>query len=183
MSDIPFPDQLATFCVFCGRLPEGKTKEHIIPKWLIRLTGDENRVIPLIVHKHGLRPVHQSAASFVFPACDSCNRTYSALETQVSQTLQMLLAQQPVSEAALSALLDWLDKVRIGLWLGDMMRNKDYVVVKRHFHISQRIGQKDRCAFFFIADNPEIGFNYTGVVTPLFHIQPSCFGLRCEYLG
>ena len=31
------------FCVFCGCHPQGKTKEHIIPKWLIELTGDPGR--------------------------------------------------------------------------------------------------------------------------------------------
>src|ERR1700746_3874378 len=101
MSDRAFPDQLLTFCVFCGRVPEGKTKEHIIPQWLIRLTGDENRIIPLVVDKRDLRPISQSAASFVFPACDACNAAYSALETRVSQKLLMLLAHQQVSEAAL----------------------------------------------------------------------------------
>jgi hypothetical protein len=31
------------FCVFCGEKPENKNKEHIIPKWLIELTGNPNR--------------------------------------------------------------------------------------------------------------------------------------------
>lgn len=33
------------FCVFCGKKPKNKTKEHILPKWLIKLTGKPNRQI------------------------------------------------------------------------------------------------------------------------------------------
>ena len=40
-------DKLPKFCVFCGKKPENKNKEHIIPQWLIKLTGDPNRKINL----------------------------------------------------------------------------------------------------------------------------------------
>lgn len=33
------------FCVFCGSKPESKNKEHILPQWLLKLTGDPNREI------------------------------------------------------------------------------------------------------------------------------------------
>jgi hypothetical protein len=29
---------------FCGKNSESKTKEHIIPQWLIKYTGDPNRM-------------------------------------------------------------------------------------------------------------------------------------------
>ncbi|QJB40178.1 hypothetical protein HF324_20870 [Chitinophaga oryzae] len=32
------------YCIFCGEQPQSKTKEHIIPKWLIEMTGDPNRL-------------------------------------------------------------------------------------------------------------------------------------------
>ena len=31
------------FCVFCGAKPNKKSREHIIPQWLIELTGDPQR--------------------------------------------------------------------------------------------------------------------------------------------
>jgi hypothetical protein len=50
MSENNYPEiNLATtyevnkVCVFCGEKPTNKTKEHIIPEWLIELTGDINR--------------------------------------------------------------------------------------------------------------------------------------------
>ena len=30
-------------CVFCGLQPHSKNKEHIIPQWLIKMTGEPNR--------------------------------------------------------------------------------------------------------------------------------------------
>jgi hypothetical protein len=27
------------FCLFCAALPSGKTKEHVVPRWLLRMTG------------------------------------------------------------------------------------------------------------------------------------------------
>jgi hypothetical protein len=32
------------FCVFCGESPENKNKEHVIPQWLIRMTGYSKRI-------------------------------------------------------------------------------------------------------------------------------------------
>jgi hypothetical protein len=36
------------FCVFCGKKPQSKNREHIIPQWLIALTGDPNRDVYLV---------------------------------------------------------------------------------------------------------------------------------------
>jgi hypothetical protein len=30
-------------CIFCGNPPSAKNKEHVVPKWLIELTGDPKR--------------------------------------------------------------------------------------------------------------------------------------------
>jgi hypothetical protein len=130
----------------------------------------------------GLRPVLQSPATFVFPACDACNAAYSELEGRISVTVQRLLAGEPISEIALSEFLDWLDKVRVDLWLGDMMRNKEYVSVERHFHVSQRVGRKDRFMLLFNSHDAERGFTFAGTFLPAFHLHPSCFGLRINGL-
>ena len=34
-------------CIFCGKVPETKTKEHVIPQWLINMTGDPKRNLHL----------------------------------------------------------------------------------------------------------------------------------------
>ena len=45
MCDLGFIDmgENSKFCVFCGNKPENKTKEHIIPRWLIEKTGNVTR--------------------------------------------------------------------------------------------------------------------------------------------
>jgi len=35
------------YCVFCGKPPSDKNKEHVLPHWLIKMTGDPNRVVNL----------------------------------------------------------------------------------------------------------------------------------------
>lgn len=30
-------------CVFCGMQPDSKTREHVLPRWLIEITGEPNR--------------------------------------------------------------------------------------------------------------------------------------------
>lgn len=32
-------------CIFCGEKCKNKTKEHVLPRWLIKMTGDPNREI------------------------------------------------------------------------------------------------------------------------------------------
>src|SRR5215467_1644940 len=63
-------------CVFCGRPPKGKNKEHVIPKWLIALTGESKRKVYL-----GRKWAHPELEkriyplnSFTFPACEGVQR-------------------------------------------------------------------------------------------------------------
>ncbi|CAO4148642.1 hypothetical protein [Methylorubrum aminovorans] len=168
---------LEKFCVFCGNKPEGKNKEHILPKWLLRMTGDEKRQIKLFLNKKTVRHEEQSAQSFVFPACEACNSEFSHLEGRASDVIRRLLSENPVKEADLNDLLDWMDKIRVGVWLADIVRNRDFNVVSRNFHIKTRVGQKDRCLFVFKLKEEYEGLNIIGSSTLMFHGWPSAFGL------
>lgn len=71
-------------CIFCGEPPDNKTKEHVIPKWLIELTGDPKRIWKLGV-RYGEEDKRKrerkfAADQFQFPACEACNSAYSELE-------------------------------------------------------------------------------------------------------
>jgi len=48
-------------------------------------------------------------------------------------------------------LLDWLDKVRIGLWLGYHALHKE--IFEPNFHIDSRLGKKDRLAIISVDPN------------------------------
>jgi hypothetical protein len=68
-------------CVFCGERPERKTNEHVLPKWLIRLTGDPSRraMFGLGIQGSDVKARIFSFDAFKFPACRDCNELFSAV--------------------------------------------------------------------------------------------------------
>lgn len=71
-------------CIFCGNEIIGKTKEYIIPKWFIKLTGDENRKITL-GYKYWDDNRLEMKISFntlTIGACAECNEIDSKLENE-----------------------------------------------------------------------------------------------------
>jgi len=112
---------VSKFCVFCGDIPNDKTKEHVVPQWLIKLTGDPKRQAFFGLRKSSDKDTKERIFSFdqfTFPACNACNEEYSYLEALVKPILSDVLAGNEVTSIKLSILLDWMDKIRIGLWLG-----------------------------------------------------------------
>jgi len=65
------------FCVFCGQKPENKNKEHVLPKWLIKLTGKPNRQINVGLNFSDfekdteIKERQYSINSFTLPACEN----------------------------------------------------------------------------------------------------------------
>lgn len=170
-------------CVFCGEKPESKTKEHIIPKWLIELTGDLNRIITLgiswnhLMKEDEIKEMKFSFNSFQFPACKSCNEEFSNLESLVKQIIQKILSEEYITVQETDILLDWFDKVRVGLWLGFLFLEKGFIPVKPKFHITRRIGDKDRSLVIYKFDDKQKGIQFGGANLPCFSFNPSCFSL------
>jgi hypothetical protein len=174
---------LLKFCVFCGKKPEGKTKEHIIPQWLIKLTGDPNREITigiastLILGKREYDLRKYSFSSFHFPACRNCNSEFSKLEDDAKEIMEKILQREFISNIEISKLLDWLDKVRTGLWLGGLLLDRDLAPVRPNFYIKDRIGEKDRCLVVYEMNDDWKGIQFSGTNFPAFSFTPSCFSL------
>ena len=168
-------------CVFCGERPESKTSEHVLPQWLIELTGDPKRIAQFgyeHLEKGQLVKREYSFDAFKFPACELCNQKFSYLEAKTKDIIQKIISEECISELELNNLLDWFDKVRIGLWLGYRYLDKNWLGVNPHFYIENRIGQHDRMLAIFKADGNEQGLNSAGCDTPSFAFTPSCFSLR-----
>jgi hypothetical protein len=167
------------FCVFCGQHPQGKSREHIIPQWLLELTGDPNRKaffgFDFTKKEPGIR--HYSFDSFVFPSCEQCNQEFSKLEANAKQILTALLADGSLDSTDWDTLLDWLDKIRVGLWLGFFYLNKNPVGVHPKFYIKTRIGTRDRFTIVYKADTNRKGINFIGAESLSFQNMPSCFTL------
>ncbi|MFN3779244.1 MAG: hypothetical protein ACK4SI_09645 [Brevundimonas aurantiaca] len=142
------------------------------------MTGDPKRRVVLGVNHSDARPIRVFAFDqFTFPACDACNNAYSHLESVVAPIVVKLRQKEAVSELEVDTLLDWLDKVRIGLWLGTRYLNNNLAEVDPLFHITSRMGQSDRALFITHTDAAD-GLTVCGVYSLMFALMPSVFGLR-----
>lgn len=174
------------FCVFCGNKPEKKNKEHVIPKWLIKLTGDENRTISLGLNfyeflddeKTDIQNRLYSFKHFQFPACTKCNTDYAEFEGKASRIIRKILEDEFITSSELNHLLDWFDKVRIGLWLGSITLDQIKEDVNPKFYINNRIGEKDRALYVYKLADKEKGLNFHGFNSPGFQFAPCIFGFR-----
>jgi hypothetical protein len=78
--------------------------------------------------------------------------------------------------------LDWLDKVRIGFWLGVLTLNNNAFGIAPKFFISQRVGAHDRVVSVFLDSYESIGLSLSGPFTTAFSFLPSCFVIRINNL-
>ncbi|MFE4047145.1 hypothetical protein [Priestia sp. YIM B13490] len=161
-------------CIFCGNKPQDKTNEHVIPQWLIELTGNPSRKANFALNKQF------AFSSFKFPACNICNNKFSGMEGAVKHIIINLLNGQPIKALDLNLLLDWLDKVRIGIWLGNLYLDKNPTNIDPNYHINTRVGQRDRMLVIYKYHPMFInkGIQFSGTNLPSFHIMPTAFTLR-----
>lgn len=167
------------FCVFCGERPESKSKEHVIPRWLIENTGDPKRIARFGVDFQRDPPAFRNFSfdSLTFPACTECNSEFSNLEENAKGVVTRLLNRDPLSEKDLSLLLDWLDKVRVGLWLGYLYLDRNPQEIRPQYYISTRIGQTDRAVGIIRVSRSQPGVSFFGPESPCFQGNPTCFAL------
>ncbi len=142
-------------CVFCGAVlaKSKRTKEHVLPMWLLRMTGDPNREFRLGSDLRTGKEWIRAASSITFPACGPCNEKYGkSLEAQANKTVRAIQDGKSISVSNAYRLLDWLDKIRIGLWLGLLILQNEGDI-RPKFSIDTRRGRKDRIAI--IAVDPD----------------------------
>jgi hypothetical protein len=82
-------------CIFCGKKPDKKTKEHVIPRWLIEITGDPNRTTLIGKYKDTLRKFPWQ--NFTFPACNKCNQEFAELEGKAKIVVINLLDKRQIT--------------------------------------------------------------------------------------
>src|SRR6185503_9830506 len=166
-------------CVFCGKLEGKKTKEHVIPGWLMRMTGNNSLKVwtPLKNLTGGDEVTQMDQNDLHFPACDECNNADSILEDRAKVAFIKLMRDEPLSVKGCVSLLDWFDKVRIGLWLGMRQLENDPFGMPVNFHINDRLGKKDRAVCIYKIADGQKGWGCLGTSTPSFHKHPGCFTL------
>ena len=166
---------MSKFCVFCGKPPVDKNREHIIPQWLIKYT-DRGKMPVVKVLKDGKLDPKISYMNFTMPACEACNEEFSALEGAVKPILLNVLNEQPVSAREISLLLDWFDKVRLGLRLSMVYLQNGMNQEKPHTFIKDRTGGADRMLIIEkIKPQPDIRLAFPDTCTQYFKSAAQSF--------
>ena len=183
--ELPTYKCMVKTCIICGKMPVVKTMDHVLPEWLLRETGDPNRQVHLSTHydpdEESVTDRRFAFSNFVFPACDSCNNEFGALESSVKPVVLSLLEGKPVDAIGMDSLLQWLDKIRIGLWLAELELGGNPLGINPNFHIRQRLGTSDRAVFIMRAINEE-ALTVIGTRTFCFAYMPSVFAIRINGL-
>lgn len=169
---------VSKFCVFCGKAPEAKNKEHVLPQWLLNFTGDPNRVVNFGINYKTGKVLRFAWKSLVMPACESCNTEFASLESDVKPVIEKLLDKRGISVLDYGMVLDWLDKVRVGLWLNYHILQGNPMGIEPSFYVKDRMRQKDRFLAVYPIDENSKGLNAHGVESFAFHLEPSAFSLR-----
>jgi hypothetical protein len=114
---------------------------------------------------------------FQFPACSDCNAAFARdVEVPAQAAVRKLLATDSIDPRRVVYLLDWLDKVRIGLWLGFLYLDRDPLGIRPHF--AARVRTKDRMVCVYRAAARSQGLTVAGPNTLAFQLVPGCFALR-----
>ena len=170
------------FCVFCGKPPQDKNKEHIFPKWLLKLTGADQKKLSVGTNWKTGEELIFNTLSYTFPSCTTCNSFFGKLEGKVKPIFEKLLNDQDVQGHELELLLDWFDKVRIGSWFGVKYMNKKEWALEPKFYINSRVGLKDRFLSITNTYKNEKHLNWSGVNGLAFMMSPTAFTLRVNNL-
>lgn len=164
-------------CIFCGEKPASKNKEHVLPRWLIEFTGHPKRIVELGVDykKQGKRKF--AFDQFTFPACESCNSSYSDLESSAKRVFEKVFSNLHITAQEIMILLNWFDKVRVGLWLAFWYLDKNPVGITPSYFISKRIGANDRMLGIYKTKLKSRRLWAYGIDSLPFRYTPSCFSL------
>jgi hypothetical protein len=165
-------------CIFCGNPPQEKNKEHIIPRWLMKLTNTENKKMSVGINWKTKTEIIFNFSSFTFPSCTKCNTDFAKMEALVKPIVEKILNDDYVKTDELLHLLDWFDKVRMSLWLGIQYHNKGTFNIEPKYYINTRIALKDRFLAITNCYDNYLGLRWTGVNTLSFIMSPTCFTLK-----
>ena len=118
-------------CPFCGKAFAGQKKnfEHVIPKWLVAEADLKSRQMEV---NPETGPLSVGMSSIGSKACVVCNSKYGKLEDLAKSVFMKIRDGSELSPDEIEILLDWLDKVRIGVWLWglDISKKKENISPK-----------------------------------------------------
>lgn len=116
--------------------------------------------------------------SFTFPSCKVCNDNFAVLESKVKPIIEKILIDDFIDKSEIILLLDWFDKVRIGLHLGVKYLNNNEYDLEPKYYINDRVGFKDRFLAITNCYDGKQELRWTGVNSYLFLMSPTTFTLK-----
>jgi hypothetical protein len=174
------------FCIFCGNPPINKNREHLLPKWLIEMTGNSNRLGTFgpIYENDTLELKHFPFNKFVLPSCYKCNHEFGLkIEGKAKEKLRDLLDKKPLSMTDLNLLLTWFDKIRIGSALTTLYHLKNPYKTTPPFFINDGSMTRDRMLLVFKSKYEFDSLNVFGIGTNFIINYPICIGLIINNYG
>lgn len=169
-------------CIFCGSPPESRTKEHIYPQWLLKMTGFHSKDASVGTNWLTGKEIIFHGKNYTFPACDTCNNNFSGLEGRVKGIIERLSEDESVSGEELEVLLDWFDKLRAGTWLGVSYMNKSVFTLPPNHYINDRVGVKDRYLSITNTYLPDKTLKWSGANSLTFMSSPTALMVRINNL-
>lgn len=169
-------------CVFCGEPLAGKKTnfEHVVPKWLVAEADLKKRQMEVDLSNRKFKAAMNRIGAW---ACERCNSERSTLEANAKAVYEKLRDGEALTQQDGRTLLDWLDKIRVGLWLWLNNSHPARERLSPNFHINERMATRDRIAFVAKYD-PKLtgkGLLFFGV-DKAFHWQPSVVGFMANNL-
>ena len=174
------------FCIFCGKPPINKNKEHLLPKWLIKMTGDPNRfgIFGPFLNNTKLEIKEIPFNQFVLPACHKCNYEFGEkIEGRAKLILRKLLEEKPLSMNDFDLFLSWIDKIRIGSGLSTLYHLKNPYKTTPPYYITDGAMTRDRMLLIFKSKCEFKSLNVFGIGTNLIINYPICIGLIINNYG
>lgn len=177
-------------CIFCGNVSKEKTKEHIIPKWLIELTNQKDNKLtfgPYYKFEKDTELILDfftfTFDSFVYPACKECNNEGSKLESETKDVILKLLSEKPLGKTDFNLLLTWFDKIRIGLYIANLYDSQNYLGIQPKFYINHGSQTKDRILLIYKIRSKKKRLLFGGTSLPAFMHYPLSFFLIINNFG
>jgi len=172
------------FCVFCGNPPINKNREHIIPRWLIAMTGDPHRnaYFGPFYDNRNLKLRQFSFDNFVYPACTSCNRKFGRIERRSKPIIEMVLNSEQLNANDFNLLLTWFDKIRIGSALASLYQLKNIYGNIPNNYINDGVSSRDRMLLIYKSEYDFECLNLFGI-GPFIINYPICIGMIINNYG
>ncbi|MBN1803430.1 MAG: hypothetical protein JW891_18115 [Candidatus Lokiarchaeota archaeon] len=174
------------FCIFCGKPPVDKNNEHLLPKWLLELTGSINRqgtFGPFI--NDGIVEIKKFPfKTFVLPACYQCNKDFGEqIEGKARQIMQDIIDKRPLDPKDLNLLLAWFDKIRIGSAFASMYHTQNVHNKAPHYYINTGAMRNDRLLLIYRTKQDFECLNVFGVGLSFIMHYPICIGTIVNNVG